>query len=211
MYKIAKCLCLLILAKMFVYTDTTAKTRRQKSDINHEAHAIYQRRLLESEDQLIFYVRFLSNPSLVQSKKISYQNRLNALFDKESEPSVRTNQGDCYPYYELADSLACYANRSCSITIDSIGVPIWVKLDKKTLKKDTLVSSVQNQTLDIRIKPFAKRSMHSFGSEEESEQDKELHILKIETENGFEWVPLFGDLYITINKEVIKKDDEIQS
>lgn len=76
-------------------------------------------------------------------------------------------------------------------SIDSIRVPIW----NYELVKEAVSDSVFSKS---EMCPF--RQQQKFGNEK-----KTLAIIKENTEDGAEWMPLFGDMVVTVKKNKSKK------
>lgn len=74
------------------------------------------------------------------------------------------------------------------VIVDSVNVPVWWSDDTKTINLDN-----EKCLLPSVLVPAGLNE-----SDSQYNYHQMLPILKKQTEDGVEWIPIFGDLYITI-------------
>lgn len=117
-----------------------------------------------------------------------YQKKLLDLFDANSEVYLYSQSKDQTTKMSLSDFLKKVSSHKLEIlSMDKIAVPIW---DDTLIKADEC-NEVQ---LTTKIELFAVDPSHT------PEESSQITIARKEqTEDGIEWMPHFGGIYVTIN------------
>lgn len=115
-----------------------------------------------------------------------YQNKLFNLFDANSEVYIYSQSKDKTTKMSLSRFLKKVSSHKLEIlSIDKIAVPIW---DDTLIKADEC-NKVQ---LTTKIELFAVDPSHT------PEESSQITIARKEqTEDGIEWMPYFGSIYVT--------------
>ena len=116
-----------------------------------------------------------------------YQKKLLDLFDANSEVYLYSQSKDKTTKMSLSDFLKKVSSHKLEIlSMDKIAVPIW----DDTLTKADECNEVQ---LTTKIELFAIDPSHT------PEESSQITIARKEqTEDGIEWMPYFGGIYVTI-------------
>lgn len=139
--------------------------------------------------QLDNTLTFVSNES--DSVKVAYYKRqILRLFNSDAKViAKRKDKIDSIGIKDFVDEVA--SHKILLKSLDSIRVPKW----NYELVKGNASDSVFSKS---EMRPF--RQQLTFGNDE-----SQLAIIKEDTEDGAEWMPLFGDMIVTLKKDKIKK------
>ncbi len=160
-----------------VLTDSTEITRRLE--------IIFKRRTKERLWQLSECISYLCNNKQTNQKKSQYSRIARKLFSDDAQVFIITKGN-----LTKEVSVSTFFHRLLSdpsisvVSIDSIMIPKW---DYALIKADTLgiIYSNSDMTALNTIKEFGHSQV-------------KLPIVSNETEDGTEWVPLFGSMIVTI-------------
>ena len=160
-----------------VLTDSTEITRRLE--------IIFKRRTKERLWQLSECISYLCNNKQTNQKKSQYSRIARKLFSDDAQVFIITKGN-----LTKEVSVSTFFHRLLSdpsisvVSIDSIMIPKW---DYALIKADTLgiIYSNSDMTALNTIKEFGHSQV-------------KLPIVSNETEDGTEWVPLFGSMIVAI-------------
>lgn len=160
---------------------------RDDTTINNRIDNVHLKRIKERIGLINDYIAYLADSRKDSKAKSFYRVKLNSLFNPDARLHI-INQEDM----QLAkiDTLFDVASEvGIDITIDSISIPDYRLLD--------ILSEMNNnlyETTALIIDPELTRQ-----AVEDSSQT--LFFKKEDTEDGLEWLPIFGDIFITVNKK----------
>lgn len=171
---------------------SVAKEEKKSEDIVEEGSSprdvqtlrdMYEKRLNEKLLLVQDYISFMQKNDSVRSKSV-YMSKMENLFVQESK--VIIHKGKKTESLSVKDFCENIINKKYkSIKLDSIQVPIW---------KDELANldlSIYKVEVESLVRPFnAHKDKISMG--------KSLFVYKEDTEDGYEWLPLLGDLTLTV-------------
>lgn len=147
---------------------------------------IYDKRLNERILLIKDYIDFIQKKDARDLKNM-YERKLSALFAPNAKLHVhRGEKTDTLTINEACEKI--FGSKQKSIVLDSIRVPIW---------NDAIISLEPNIYM-VKVNSY----MRGFSEPEYNNvlffDDYPLYIYKEETEDGSEWLPLFGDLSIIV-------------
>lgn len=144
----------------------------------------FRLRTVQRMHQIDNDINFISKNS--DSAKVEYYKRqILALFDIEAKVIMKwKRKAKSIGIKSFLDKMA--SREIILKSIDSIRVPVW----NYELVKENVSDSVFSKS---EMRPF--RLQQKFGNE-----DNPLAIIKENTEDGDEWIPLFGDIVVTVKK-----------
>ena len=148
---------------------------------------IFLSRIVERKALVRDFISFLKEADKKDDIEY-YQKKLLDLFDANSEVYLYSQSKDKTIKMSLSDFLKKVSSHKLEIlSIDKIAVPIW---DDTLIKADEC-NEVQ---LTTKIELFAVDPSHT------PEESSQITIARKEqTEDGIEWMPHFGGIYVTIN------------
>lgn len=152
---------------------------------------IFKRRTNERIWQLTEFLSYLRNKNKGKDDKIFYINSTCKLFANGTNVEIRNDGFNTN--YGLRDFLMeiSFKQQDLEISLDSIEIPKW---DHALIESDTLgvvYSTCEMTAIHTVNKTFDSQSM--------------LPLVKDQTEDGVEWVPLFGNMIVSIK---INEDDK---
>lgn len=175
--------------------DTTRRFANNKRRVNQfnlqkdELKGQYFLRLNEKILQLKNYVNFMQKDDGLRAQSI-YKTKLIDLFAKDAKVYLYQKGELKQKCNSIADFCNMIINKHIVCTsIDSIYVPSW---DDKILELKTDVYRYNTPAYLKQIKGNDRNSSTVAPNE------KSLYVYKEETEDGIEWLPIFGDIMITI-------------
>lgn len=161
---------------------------------NFDYHDIYITRMCERIAQLNDYISSLSNKRKMSSQMSGYlKEKLASLFADSTQIHLRysgdsTRHISVLSFYELLKHKAIICE-----SIDSICVPEWNDTIN-SLSSDVKIinlSSVQHSVAKLRREPYNSEGVLT-------PCNQHLFAFKVNTELGAEWIPIFGDLTVSV-------------
>ena len=162
-----------------------------KSNISE---SVYLRRLKERYSQIQDYLKFTATTD--STLKTYYTSKLINMFVPDSRVHIFDDQGVVKGNLRVASFCEFVGEGNSKVeSIDSLYVPVWID---KTLAKDSTKSFYETKG---RLVAIRNGELIDLLKEDRVETpDRTLYIFKEETEDGEEWIALFGDIYITIKE-----------
>lgn len=157
---------------------------------------IYYRRLNERLSHVKNLISFIQNGDT--AKNLEYTKKLQSLFTTEARAIIKSFDGQTLQNLsipEFCNSLR--AKAFVPLNCDSICSPLFTKANlERSENLDTLIceSITHPFTMQTALKKEKPNTIDS----------SNLPVIKERTENGDEWIPLFGDLFLILNTQ----DDE---
>ena len=167
--------------------DITSEDSIQSDTVNiiKEFERTFIRRTKDRLWQLSGILHFLCEDSRNRQSKSYYTNIARSLFADSAQVIIRKNSLN---YKKMSvDKFLKYLVESMqveAVEIDSIMIPKW---DNATIEADTI------GVVYVESKMTAVRYPQSF-----EQAEIKLPIVSAETEDGTEWVPLFGNMIVNI-------------
>lgn len=164
---------------------------RRSSD---DYRAIFQRRTKERAYQLTDYLSFMSRQKKKKSARMKYAQAARQLFDTKASACCRelhdtTGHIRRVPVEQLFTQIARGKIRLAGI--DSLFIPLWDStLAVCALSGET--DRIKARRVKVAFDTLVSRRPCEFAV------DDSLHLVRESTVEGFEWIPLFGDMDITI-------------
>lgn len=151
---------------------------------------MFLKRHLEKLGQLCDYISFMQKKDTVRSQSV-YKNKLIGLFAENSKITLQYNKKSKNKTVSVADFCQMLIQKSITfVGIDSICLPVW----------DDKINSLSQETNKVEL----STSQCLFKSIKESDvstcpnYDQVLYAYKEETEDGIEWIPVFGDMIVKV-------------
>lgn len=163
----------------------------------YKLEQVFKKRRNERIWQLTEYLSYLHN-NKAEHEKMFYITSVLALFANDTHVKIR-NEGFKQDI-GLREFLIEYSLKQLNTTIyiDSIEIPKW---DHAQIESDTL--GVVYSTCEMTaIQAVVNKTYES---------QPTLPLVKDLTEDGFEWVPLFGNMIVTLNKNEDNKKNNWNS
>lgn len=157
----------------------------QNSDMMKE---MYEKRLKEKLFLLSDYISFMQTKKKSSDLRQFWANKFDNLFTPNSKVTIKKDEQSVT--LSIPEFCQNVINRKYkNIELDSIMVPIW---DNKIAALDSSIYMIEA--------PSCCFDFHKNNILEEivSGINHGLFIYKEDTEDGIEWLPMFGDLYVTI-------------
>lgn len=148
---------------------------------------MYDKRLKEGLRLIEDYVSFMQREDSLRSKSV-YKTKLESLFVNDAKVIVRKGKkAETLSITEFCERVI--EKKYKKIEFDSIQVPVW---DEQLVTLDPSIYKVE-----------AKSNTAKFNSEISSNDTtnitgKKLFFYKEDTEDGYEWLPIFGDMTLSI-------------
>ncbi len=163
------------------------------NDIDHvnntDIKATYERRLLEKMSLMKDYITFIQRENNLRTSSI-YKVKMESLFAKTSKVFLQDENTDSVAIVSVEEFCDMVANKNpeCFV-LETVAAPVW---------SDELLSSASSEYLCE-----ASSRLRMFTGEETSNDlyDQTLYIYKENTEDGDEWLPVFGDLTVRIKED----------
>lgn len=171
---------------------TAGKGNGTPLEIRYERNLkdIYAFRLNEKLAQVRDYICFMQQNDSLRAHSV-YRTKMENLFVSEANVllyDIKTASRSSKSIREFCNMLI---DKSCEcVSIDSICVPVW---DDKISTMDATINKCE---LSACIRPFMAKMI--LDSIMEPNYNQILYVYKEDTEDGIEWLPLLGDIVITI-------------
>lgn len=157
---------------------------------------IFHKRLEELLSQMEDYIFFIQKKDTLKDLEF-YCKKMQSLFDNDTKVILRDELGcrqsqvstDDFCRLMLEQSITC-------LSIDSVSLPIW---DKEIEK---LGDDVEKVSLPAYRRPFKLQKLVELNPR--TLTGESISIFKERTENGYEWIPLLGDLTVTVKRRDIE-------
>lgn len=151
---------------------------------------IYARRLNEKLVQVEDYIHFLQQNDSLCAQSV-YKTKMENLFIDGAKVFIHDSRTSTKSTKSISEFCDMLIEKSCECSsIDSICTPI---LDDKILALDSTINKVE-VLANIRI--FVENKITD--NVITSNYDQVLFVYKENTEDGIEWLPILGDIMITI-------------
>lgn len=148
---------------------------------------IFERRKQELIVSIEDYISLLHKNKKTEEQSF-YRKKLGELFIADAKVFVtKSSSTFAMDMDEFCEFLPKLKKRNMVI-VDSVNVPVWWSDDTKTINLDN-----EKCLLPSVLVPAGLNE-----SDSQYNYHQMLPILKKQTEDGVEWIPIFGDLYITI-------------
>lgn len=160
----------------------------KKNPSIEEQKAMYEKRLDEKLLMIKDYIMFMQKDDSIRSKNV-YMTKMENLFVPTA--SVHIQKKKKTEVMTISDFCENLINKKYkSVQIDSVYVPIW---DDKIANLD---QSIYKLEVPSNKRGFAK--VHAQGKDIVVDEKHMLFVYKEDTEDGFEWLPLLGDLSLIV-------------
>lgn len=170
---------------------TTQKNYKAKEKRKESCKNIFIRRQSEKLAQIDDYIKFMQQKYKTGERSLYYKLKMTNLFVEDAIVTIYDSKKDSsatQSINDFCDFLIKNANKD--VNVDSITVAIW---DDKI---NTLPSSVNRCELSSYIRPYIAENTSDSIIQPNSKQL--LAAYKEDTEDGIEWIPLFGNIVVTI-------------
>lgn len=172
--------------------EDVAPTRDSLSNQNtpnaEEQKKMYERRLDEKLLMLKDYIIFMQNEDSLRSKNV-YMTKMESLFVPSA--SIQIRKGKKNTVLTVTEFCINLINKKYkSVQVDSICVPMW----------DDKIAELDPDLYKFEVKSY-KRKLTKIDAEENKiivDEKYPLYVYKEDTEDGFEWLPLLGNLSLIV-------------
>lgn len=153
-----------------------------------EQKNMYERRLDESLILMKDYITFMQNKDSLRSKNI-YMAKMESLFITNASILIRKGKkSSTLTVPEFCENLI--NKKYKSVQLDSIYVPMW----------DDKIANLDPSIYKFEVKSY-KRGLEKIEAKEKeiiADEKYPLFVYKEDTEDGFEWLPLLGNLSLIV-------------
>lgn len=159
----------------------------QNSPNAEEQKSMYENRLDERLSMMNDYIMFMQKNDSIRSKNV-YMAKMESLFVPSASIQIRKGKKSS----ELTVTDFCenlIKKKYKSLQLDSIYVPMW----------DDKIATLDSSIYKLEVKSY-KRGFAKINTKEKEVVDEKhpLFLYKEETEDGFEWLPLLGNLSLIV-------------
>lgn len=157
----------------------------------NKLHNLYCRRLNEKCAQLCDYIGYMQQNDSLRAHSI-YSKKMRKLFDQDAKAIIQNKKTGDRTIVSVEEFCNKLIDRKITfVSIDSIAIPLWddiiVQLDE----------SVHFCDLSSHMVPFVVPKLSCYSSA--LKLSTRLFAYKEETENGIEWLPILGNIIISVN------------
>ena len=151
---------------------------------------MFMKRRYEKIGQLSDYINFMQSKDTIRSQSV-YQNKMIALFADSSKVRLCYSKKSKNCVVSVPEFCKMIINKSIKIVeIDSLCVPNWDdKINSLTLEINRVELSSSNYPFK-QLKESNNLAVSNYG--------QILFAYKEETEDGVEWIPVFGDIVVKV-------------
>lgn len=159
-----------------------------ENNINHKE--MFIKRRAEKLSQLLDNIRFMQTKDSLLSYSL-YKKKTVALFADSSKVYIQSKKKSQSSVVDVSVFCEMLINRKIKFErIDSVCIPLWdEKINSLSLGTDTI--NLLSHVLPFKI---AKGEIVT----EKSKLIRRLFAYKEETENGLEWIPILGDVFVKV-------------
>lgn len=160
----------------------------KKTPSVEEQKMMYEKRLDEKLLMIKDYIMFMQKDDSIRSKNV-YMTKMENLFVSTASVIIQKKKKT----EEVTISQFCenlINKKYKSVHLDSVYVPVW---DDKIANLDT---SIYKLEVPSNKRGFAKEDTQ--GKDIVADEKHMLFVYKEDTEDGFEWLPLFGNLSLIV-------------
>ena len=151
---------------------------------------MFMKRRYEKIGQLCDYINFMQSKDTIRSQSV-YQNKMIALFADSTKVQLRYSRKSKNCVVSVPELCKMIIHKSIKVvTIDSLCVPNW---DDKI---NTLTPDINRVELSSSIYSF--KQLQESDNLAVSNYSQILYAYKEETEDGVEWLPIFGDIVVNV-------------
>lgn len=157
-------------------------------NINHRI--MFIKRRAEKLSQLVDNINFIQSKDTLRTRYV-YQNKTEALFADNAKVYLLYKKKSKNRIVGVSDFCRMLIGGKIKYEqIDSVCIPIW---DEKVNSLPTDVNKVE---LNSFVLPFEKVKTEILSERAKSTQ--KLFAYKEETEDGIEWIPIIGDMFVKV-------------
>ena len=151
---------------------------------------MFMKRRYEKIGQLSDYINFMQSKDTIRSQSV-YQNKMIALFADSSKVRLCYSKKSNNCVVSVPEFCKMIINKSIKVVeIDSLCVPNWDdKINSVTLEINRVELSSSNYPFK-QLKESNNLAVSNYG--------QILFAYKEETEDGVEWIPVFGDIVVKV-------------
>ena len=151
---------------------------------------MFMKRRYEKIGQLSDYINFMQSKDTIRSQSV-YQNKMIALFADSSKVRLCYSKKSKNCVVSVPEFCKMIINKSIKVVeIDSLCVPNWDdKINSLTLEINRVELSSSNYPFK-QLKESNNLAVSNYG--------QILFAYKEETEDGVEWIPVFGDIVVKV-------------
>ena len=151
---------------------------------------MFMKRRYEKIGQLSDYINFMQSKDTIRSQSV-YQNKMIALFADSSKVRLCYSKKSKNCVVSVPEFCKMIINKSIKIVeIDSLCVPNWDdKINSLTLEINRVELSSSNYPFK-QLKESNNLAVSNYG--------QILFAYREETEDGVEWIPVFGDIVVKV-------------
>lgn len=169
-----------------------SKNKLREKDTLTSYKEMFMKRRHEKIGQLCDYINFMQSKDTIRSQSV-YQNKMMALFADSSKVQLRYSNKSKNCIVSVPEFCKMIINKSIKVvTIDSLCVPNW---DDKI---NSLSPDINRLELSSSIYSF--KQLQVSDNLTVSNNGQILFAYKEETEDGVEWIPILGDIFIKVRK-----------
>jgi len=163
--------------------NTTSETKKDFKEM-------YMRRMSEKFGQLEDYLHFMQGDDTIRSKSM-YETKMVALFAEGSKVHLTYAKKSKNQIIDVAEFGKMLTNKEIQVVrIDSISVPIW----------DEKINSLPIETNRVELPSVMRHFSKSSSWDADISTNGKLYAYKEDTEDGIEWLPIFGNLVVKVEK-----------
>ena len=151
---------------------------------------VFIKRRAEKLSQLVDNINFMQSKDTLRSRYV-YQNKTEALFADSVKVYLQYKKKSKNRIVGVSDFCKMLIEGDIKYErIDSVSIPLW---DEKV---NSLPSDINKVELNSFVLPFEKAKSEILSERPKSVQ--KLFAYKEETEDGIEWIPIIGDIFVKV-------------
>ena len=175
-------------------TEKSFTTDSVKSEIttqkNTDHRTMFIKRRAEKLGQLVDNINFMQSKDTLRSRYV-YQNKTEALFADSAKVHLQYKRKSKNCIVGVSDFCKMLIKGEMKYErIDSVCIPVW---DERV---NSLPSDANKIELNSFVLPFEKAKTEILSEKPKSVQ--KLFAYKEETEDGIEWIPIIGDIFVKV-------------
>lgn len=166
----------------------TLDTTKVENNVDYKE--LFLRRQSEKLGQLCDYISFMQKKDTIRSQSV-YRNKLIGLFAENTKITLLYNKKSKNKTVDIADFCQMLIQKTITfVGIDSICLPIWDDKINSLNQETNKVELLASQCLFKNIKEPEVSAIPNY--------NQVLYAYKEETEDGIEWIPVFGDMVVKV-------------
>ena len=156
-----------------------------------------EERLSQLEDYLVFIQK---KKETMKERRAFYCEKMHKLFDIDAKVFMKDAYTDCQSQMDISEFCRLlYEQSIMCLSIDSVSLPVWDN------QLDTLGQDVETTRLPAYKRPFKAQKLNELFPSLLTLTDDTIAVFRERTETGFEWMPLLGNMIVTVKRNEIEQ------